>query len=73
MLVRGHETTAAGSDVKRLAMAMGALAALGVLTWTTISDDRIRFATSAILVLFAVKTWLRRNDTMHADREKMEP
>jgi hypothetical protein len=50
-------------------MAMGGLVALGVLTWTTIQDERIRLATSAILALFAVKTWLRRNDTMHADRE----
>jgi hypothetical protein len=50
-------------------MAMGALVALGVLTWTTIEDERIRMATSAILALFAVKTWLRRNDTMHGNHE----
>ena len=55
--------------MKRLAMAMGALVALGILTWTTIGDERIRFATLAILALFAVKTWLRRHDTMHGDHE----
>ena len=53
-----------------MAMAMGALVALGLLTWTTIEDFRIRAATLAILALFALKTWLRRNDTMHGDREK---
>jgi uncharacterized membrane protein YfcA len=57
-------------NLKRLAMAMGALAALGVLTWSTIEDERIRYVTLAILALFAVKTWLRRNDTMHGDHEK---
>ena len=50
-------------------MAMGALVALGLLTWTTIEDFRIRLATLAILALFALKTWLRRHDTMHADHE----
>jgi len=50
-------------------MAMGALVALGVLTWTTIEDPRIRLATSAILALFALKTWLRRHDTMHCEHE----
>jgi hypothetical protein len=60
------------SGSKRLAMAMGGLAALGILTWTTLDDPRIRYATLAILALFALKTWLRRNDTMHADREKTE-
>jgi len=53
--------------LSRLAMAMGALAVLGTLTWTTIDDERIRYGTLAILALFALKTWLRRRDTMHAD------
>jgi hypothetical protein len=47
-------------------MAMVAFAVLGLLTWTTIGDEKIRYRTLAILALFAVKTWLRRNDTMHA-------
>jgi hypothetical protein len=50
----------------RLAMAMVAFAVLGLLTWITIADDKIRYGTLAILALFAMKTWLRRNDTMHA-------
>jgi len=45
-------------------MAMVAFVILGVLTWTTIDDEKIRYGTTAILALFAMKTWLRRNDTM---------
>jgi len=45
-----------------------AYVALGVLTWLTISDSRIRGITFAILALFAAKSWLRRNDVMHPDK-----
>jgi hypothetical protein len=45
-------------------MAMVAFVILGVLTWATIDDEKIRYGTTAILALFAMKTWLRRNDTM---------
>ena len=55
--------------MNRLAVAMIAYAVLGVLTWMTISDPRIRAATLAILVLFAFKSWVRRKDVMHSDRE----
>jgi hypothetical protein len=55
--------------VKRIAIAMVAFVALGALSCTTLSDPRIRFATLAVLVMFALKTWLRRNDVMHPDRE----
>ena len=47
-------------------MAMVAFAVLGTLAWTTIADENIRYGTLAILALFAVKTWLRRKDTMRA-------
>jgi hypothetical protein len=47
-------------------MAMVGFVVLGALTWSTIADEKIRYGTLAILALFAVKTWLRRNDTMHA-------
>ena len=47
---------------------MIAYAVLGGLVWTTISDQRIRLATLAILALFAVKTWVRRKDVMHPDK-----
>jgi hypothetical protein len=54
--------------VNRLAGALIAYAVLGVLTYVTITDSRIRAATFAILALFAVKSILRRNDVMHPDR-----
>jgi uncharacterized membrane protein YfcA len=53
--------------VNRLALALIAYAALGALTYLTISDSRIRAATLAILALFAVKSVLRRKDVMHRD------
>jgi hypothetical protein len=55
--------------VNRLLMALAAYAVLGVLSWTTLTDQRIRLATLAILGLFAVKTWIRRKDVMHPDHE----
>jgi hypothetical protein len=55
--------------VNRLAAALVAYVVLGVLTWVTISDSRIRGVTLAILAMFAVKSWLRRKDVMHPDGE----
>jgi hypothetical protein len=51
--------------VNRLLLALTAFVALGVLAWMTLSDPRMRFATLAVLAMFALKTWLRRNDAMH--------
>jgi hypothetical protein len=48
--------------MNRLRVAFAVFVVLGLLTYTTISDERIRMATFAILALFAVKTWLHRND-----------
>jgi hypothetical protein len=50
--------------VKRLLVAFAAFAALGVLAYKTLPDERIRLVTFAILALFAVKTWLHRQDVM---------
>jgi len=55
--------------MSRLAGALTAYVVLGVLTWFTISDSRIREVTFAILALFAVKSWLRRNDVLHPDKD----
>ncbi len=57
--------------MNRLYAGLAAFVALGVLAWTTLSDPRIRLATLAILVMFAVKTWVRRRDLMHPG--KVEP
>ena len=53
--------------MNRLTAALIAYAVLGVLAWVTISDTRIRAVPLGILVLFAVKSVLRRNETMHSD------
>jgi hypothetical protein len=45
---------------------------LGLLTWTTISDTRIRAGTLVILGLFAFKSWVRRRDVMHSDKPEGE-
>ena len=55
--------------MNRLAAALIAYVVLGVLTWVTISDTRIRAVPLGILALFAVKSWLRRKDMMHPDAE----
>jgi len=51
--------------VKRLAIALAAYAVLALLSWMTISDQRIRLVTLAILAMFAVKSVVRRKDMMH--------
>ena len=55
--------------MNRLLAALIAYAALGVLTYLTISDSRIRGITFVILALFAVKSVLRRKDVLHRDGE----
>ena len=55
--------------MNRLAGALIAYVVLGVLTWLTISDSRIRGVTIAVLALFAVKSVLRRNDVLHPDKD----
>ena len=54
-------------NMNRLAAALIAYAVLGVLSWLTISDPKIRAVPLGILVLFAVKSVLRRNETMHSE------
>jgi len=54
--------------VSRLLLALAAYVALGILAWTTLSDQRIRLVTLAILAMFALRTWVNRKNTMHADK-----
>jgi hypothetical protein len=56
--------------MNRLAVALIAYAVLGVLAWLTISDVRMRAVPLGILLLFAVKSVLRRNEGMHSDGER---
>jgi len=54
-------------ELNRLLAAMIAYAVLGGLVWTTIQDQRIRLVASAILLMFALKTWVRRKEVLHPD------
>ncbi len=56
--------------MNRLAAALIAYVVLGVLTWLTITDTKLRVGTLVILALFAVKSWTRRKDVMHPDDER---
>ena len=56
--------------MNRLAAALIAYAVLGVLSWVTIGDTRIRMVPLGILALFAAKSVLRRNDVMHLDKSE---
>jgi len=58
--------------VKRLMVALAAFVALGILSWTTIGDQRIRLATLAVLAMFALKTWVRRKDVLHPEEKDVE-
>jgi uncharacterized membrane protein YfcA len=57
----------------RLIAALIAYVALGVLTVLTITDTKLRAATLVILVLFAVKSVLRRKDVLHPDKSSRDP
>jgi hypothetical protein len=54
---------------KRLGLAFLAYAAIAVLAFKTLDEPRVRGVTLAILAMFAVKTWVRRKDLVHPDRE----
>ena len=58
--------------MNRLAGALIAYVAIGILTWMTISDSRIRGATLLILALFAAKSWIRRKDVLHGSQGDAE-
>ena len=58
--------------MNRLAAALIAYAVLGVLAWLTIGDPRIKAVPLGILVLFAVKSVLRRNEVMHPDKSETD-
>jgi len=55
--------------MNRLLVAIGAYAVLAALAWTTLSDPKFRFATLAILAMFAVRTWSWSRKLDHERRE----
>ncbi|MBI3478416.1 MAG: hypothetical protein HY010_22020 [Acidobacteria bacterium] len=56
--------------MSRFSLAMVAYAVIAVLSWITLTDEKLRLATLAILALFAVKTIVRRKDAIHPDGSK---
>ena len=59
--------------MKRLWVALGAFAALMLLTWTTIHDQKFRLAALAILAMFAIRTWSHHRKLQHeAERQGRE-
>ena len=55
--------------VHRLFIALVCYGVLGALAWATLTDPKFRVGTLLILALLAVKSVLRRNDVLHADKD----
>ncbi len=53
----------------RLSIAMIAFVVLGAAAWMTLTDQRLRLMTLAMLGMFAVKTWLRRREATRLKAE----
>ena len=45
------------SGTKKLLVALAIYGLLAALAWTTLSDPKFRYATLAILAMFALRTW----------------
>ena len=58
--------------MNRLVLALAAFVGLGILSWTTLSDTRVRLMTLLILGLFAFKTVIRRKDVIHSDEPEID-
>ena len=43
--------------MKKFYLAIAAYVVLAAVAWTTLSDPKFRFATLAILAMFALRTW----------------
>ena len=43
--------------MNKFLVAMGVYAVLAALAWTTLGDPKFKFATLAILAMFAIRTW----------------
>jgi hypothetical protein len=54
--------------ISRFTMAMVAYVAIAVLAWNTLTDEKLRMATLAVLALFAVKTVVRRKEIHAGER-----
>jgi membrane protein implicated in regulation of membrane protease activity len=55
--------------MNKFLVAMGVYAVLAALAWTTLSDPKFKFATLAILAMFAIKTWASNKRLENEQRE----
>jgi len=55
--------------MSRLSVALACYVLLGVLSWSTIAEPRLRYGTLLVLGWFAVKSVWRRNDVLHPDKK----
>jgi hypothetical protein len=55
--------------MNKLFVALCAYAVLAALAWTTLSDPKFKFATLAILAMFALRTW-SWNKKLEQDRRE---
>ena len=53
----------------RLYVAMIAFVVLGAAAWMSLTDQRLRLMTLAILGMFAAKTWLQRREATRLKAE----
>ena len=60
------------TGTKKLWVAFGLLAALAALAWTTLSDPTYKFATLAILAMFAVRSWSWSKKQDREERERRD-
>jgi hypothetical protein len=58
--------------MKRLWIALGAIAVLMILAWTTLPDQRFRLGAVAILAMFAVRTWSHSRKLQGEERQRRE-
>ncbi len=58
--------------MNKLLVAIGAYAVLATLAWTTLSDPKFKFATLAILAMFALRTWSWSKKLEEERREEEE-
>jgi membrane protein implicated in regulation of membrane protease activity len=58
------------SGTKKLLVAFAIYAVLAALAWTTLSEPKFRYATLAILALFALRTWSWSKKQERDDRDE---
>ena len=56
--------------VSRFSVALALFGLLGLISWLTLSDPKVRALTFALLAMFAAKTWLHHRRTQLDKTEK---